>query len=128
MKKQIIIANVLFALAMIMAHGVLAAGSSVGPAVYLFLNEKDQDSGCKYLYSIYEGSKAGLPKGVKTARLDVNDTKNEPLFKRFDVRILPTVLFVNGKGEATKKIFGEGADTEKQLKAAFQKANEFVGK
>lgn len=123
------IAIVLTAFALLTGYGLVAETESAsGPAVYLFLNEKDQDSGCKSLYSIYETSRGQLPKGTKTERLDVNDKKNEPLFKKYDVRILPTVLFVKKGGKVTKQVVGEGAEIEQQLKAAFYKASELLGK
>lgn len=126
---QTFIAIVLTAIALLAGPGVIAADESAnGPAVYLLLNEKDQDSGCQSNYSIYESSKAKLPKGTKTARLDVNDKKNEPIFKKYDVRILPTVLFINKSGKVAKQIVGEGPEIEKQLKDAFQKSGELLGK
>lgn len=126
---QTFIAIVLTAFAMLAGPGLIAADvAASGPTVYLLLNEKDQDSGCQSLYSIYESSKTSLPKGIKTARLDVNDKKNEALFKKFDVRILPTVLFVNKNGKVTKKLVGEGPEIEKELKDAFQKSGELLGK
>lgn len=126
-QHKTIIALLIGAFLLITSWEVLAEpGNSQGPAVYLFLNERDQDSGCQSMYSVYESGKKKLPKGVKTGRLDVNDSKNESIFKKFDVRLLPTVLFLNKKGEVTKKVMGEGSEVEDQLLAAFKKADELL--
>lgn len=134
-KKNVILALVVLALAGVLvtklllktpfASSVKQAVDSTGPAIYLFLNEKDQDAGCRNIYSLFESNKKSLPPEVKTARLDIN--ADQTLFETFDVRILPTILFVNKKGEIKHKIEGEGDEVTEKIKDAFSNTGTILG-
>lgn len=94
------------------------------PAIYLFLDERDQDPECQVIYNLFEQKRNQLSEGIQTARLDVKG--DQTLFRKFMIRVLPTVLFIDENGQVAKKIEGEGHKVEVQLKNAFDQVRDLL--
>ncbi len=94
------------------------------PAVYLFLDESDQDGGCRRIYSLFEDARSTLPPGVHAARVNVNEDNG--LVGKFGVRVLPTVVFVDKTGKVVERIEGEGPEVETRLRSALAEAPQLL--
>lgn len=101
-----------------------AAAASGYPTVYLFYNAEDQDSGCKSIYDAFDQARSSFPKGIQSTK--INAGENEPLFQKYSVRVLPTVLFVDSKDEVKERIEGEGKEIERRLSGAFARAADIL--
>lgn len=95
------------------------------PTAYLFFNGKDQDSGCQALYGLFDQEAKALPPEVKIVRVDVN-SGDDTLIDRYQVRVLPTVLLVDAKGEVKERIAGEGTEVEARLRTVLARAREIL--
>ncbi len=92
---------------------------------YLFLNAKDQDSGCSRIYSLFQSEM--LPAGAKKVKVDIG-SEDQSLFKKYNVLVLPTILIVDAKEMVQGRIEGEGSEVEEKIKTVFQKTFHTAGK
>lgn len=89
-------------------------GQQAGPALYLFLDDRDHDAGCERVYAAFETAKTELPPGYDARRIDV---ELEPgLAEKFGVRMLPTILLVGSGGAVTGRVEGEGDEAQSKLR------------
>lgn len=77
-----------------------------GPALYLFLDDRDHDAGCERVYDAFEAAKKELPSGFVAMRVDAE--RQPDIAQKLGVRMLPTILFVGWDGAVVGRVEGEG--------------------
>ncbi len=87
---------------------------TAGPALYLFLNDRDHDADCERVYGAFEAAKAGLPAGFEAKRVDVE--RESTLAEKLGVRMLPTILLIDRNGAVTDRVEGEGEEAESKVR------------
>jgi len=81
-----------------------------GPAVLLF--KGDNSPGCRAIDKVISDAKIKY-KDINFMMMDWSD-KN-PLIKKYQVRFLPTVVFINKNNKEVRRIVGESAAVKKKL-------------
>lgn len=82
-----------------------------GPAVILFKGDNSGD--CRAIYKIVDDAR--LNHGDKINFIDTDWSEDNPLIKKYQIRFLPTVVFVDKNNAEVERIVGEGAAIEKKL-------------
>ena len=81
-----------------------------GPAVLLF--KGDNSPGCRAIDKVISDAEINY-KHINFMLMDWSD-KN-PLIKKYQVRFLPTVVFINNNNKEVKRIVGESPAVKKKL-------------
>ena len=102
------------------ANPAAPASSAVAkPVVYLFHDPSDQDAGCRRVYAYADRAETELAGKVDVRRPDVEREKD--VVAKFNVKVLPTVLFVSPTGEVMERCEGEDKETFAKLDQGFEK-------
>lgn len=104
-----------------------AANTSIaaGPAVYLFLNGKENNCECAEIHALFDQEVKTLSKGILSHRIDINGG-DKKLFEKYNVKLLPTILFVDAKGEVRERFEGEGKELMLKIKNSFRSATKIL--
>jgi thioredoxin 1 len=90
----------------------VASTAISGPTVILFRG--DNDPGCQSIYQLVDEAAAHHAKGIQFVQQDWSD--NNPLIKKYQIRFLPSVLFIDQDGQEKLRIVGESAAVHEKLK------------
>ncbi len=82
-----------------------------GPAVILFKGDYSAD--CRAIYKIVNDAK--LSNSGTISFIDTDWSEDNPLIKKYQIRFLPTVVFVDQNNTEVERIVGEGEAIEKKL-------------
>lgn len=89
------------------------------PTVYLFHDPSDQDAGCRRVYAYADRAEKELAGKVDVQRPDVE--RDKTVVEKFNVKVLPTVLYVSATGEVLERCEGEDKETFAKLDQGFEK-------
>ncbi len=90
----------------------MSAKAINGPAVILFRG--DNDPSCQQVYQLVEEAAAHHDKRIQF--VGVNWSDHNPLIAHYQIRFLPTVIFINQHDQEKLRIEGEGAAVKQKLK------------
>lgn len=96
-----------------------ASSAAARPVVYLFHDPSDQDAGCRRVYAYADRAEKELAGKVDVRRPDVEREKD--VVEKFNVKVLPTVLYVSATGEVLERCEGEDKETFAKLDQGFEK-------
>lgn len=82
-----------------------------GPAVILFRG--DNDPGCQRIYQLVEEASTRHDKRIQFVRQDWSD--ENPLIKQYQIRFLPSVVFIDQHGQEKLRIVGESPAVQQKL-------------
>lgn len=83
-----------------------------GPAVILFRG--DNDPGCQIIYQMVDEAATHHGQQIHFVRTDWSD--DNPLIKKYQIRFLPSVVFVNNQDKEIERIVGESPAVQQKLK------------
>jgi len=93
-----------------------------GPAVILFRG--DNSPSCQTIHQLVDDAAVLSGKQIYFAQLDWSD--DNPLIKKYQIRFLPTVVFVDRQDKEVGRIVGESPAVQKKLKQALTHIDELV--
>ena len=93
-----------------------------GPAVILFRG--DNSPSCQAIHRLVDEAAARQSKKIHFAQLDWSD--DNPLIKKYQIRFLPTVVFVNQQDKEVARIVGESPAVQQKLKQALDHVDELL--
>jgi hypothetical protein len=82
-----------------------------GPAVILFRG--DNDPGCQRISHLVEDAAAHRDQRIQFIRQDWSD--DNPLIKQYQIRFLPSVIFIDQHGQEKMRIVGESPAVQQKL-------------
>jgi hypothetical protein len=82
-----------------------------GPAVILFRG--DNDPGCQRIYQLVEDAATRHDSRIRFVRQDWSD--QNPLIARYQIRFLPSVVFIDQHGQEKLRIVGESPAVQQKL-------------
>ena len=85
-----------------------------GPAVILFRG--DNSSSCRIIRRLIDEAAARHGKQINFAKLDWS--ADNPLIQQYQIRFLPTVIFVDRHDKEVDRIVGESPEVQQQLAQA----------
>jgi thioredoxin 1 len=91
---------------------LVASAAISGPTVILFRG--DNDPGCQSIYQLVDEAAARQVKGIRFIQQDWSD--NNPLIKKYQIRFLPSVVFIDQDDKERLRIVGESPAVQKKLK------------
>lgn len=93
-----------------------------GPAIILF--KGDNSASCRKINLLIEQAKI---KYQNTINISLNDwSKDNHLVKKYNVLFLPSVIFIDSKGNEVKRIVGESLAVQKKLSQALSQADQLL--
>lgn len=95
-----------------------------GPAVILFKGDNSGD--CRAIYKIVND--AEIRYGDKITFIDTGWSEDNPLIKKYQIRFLPTVVFVDQDNIEVDRIVGEGETVEQKLKQRLDQIEDISGR
>jgi hypothetical protein len=93
-----------------------------GPAVILFRG--DNDPGCLKVYHLVEQTANHHNSEVQFIQVEWSD-KN-PLIKKYQIRFLPSVVFVDKNGHEADRIVGESAAVQQKLQQTLASVDDLL--
>jgi thiol:disulfide interchange protein len=93
-----------------------------GPAVILFKGDYSAD--CRAIYKIVNDAKIKHSDKINFIQTDWSD--DNPLIKKYQIRFLPTVVFVGQNNAEVERIVGEGATIEQKLEQRLEQVNDLL--
>ena len=94
-----------------------------GPAVILFKGDYSAD--CRAIYKIVND--AELKHGDNINFVQTDWSEDNPLIEKYQVRFLPTVVFVDQNNTEVKRIIGEGPTIEQKLEDTLDQIDNLFG-
>ena len=94
-----------------------------GPAVILFRG--DNSPGCRAIDQLVEQAAVRHGKQINFAQMDW--AADNPLIKKYQVRFLPTVIFVNKHDKEVGRIIGESPAVQQKLRQALAQLEDILG-
>lgn len=94
-----------------------------GPAVILF--KGDNSPSCQVIHHLVDQAAARYGQKINFAQLDW--AADNPLIKKYQVRFLPTVVFVNQHDKEVGRIIGESPAVQQKLRQALAQLEELLG-
>lgn len=88
-----------------------------GPAVILFRGDNDPD--CRAVYHLVDQAAARYGNGIHFVR--VARSSDNPLIKKYRIRFLPTVVFLDRHDKVVDRIVGESPKVRKELAHEFSR-------
>lgn len=82
-----------------------------GPAVILFRG--DNDPGCQRIYHLVEDAAAHHDQRIHFVQQDWSD--DNPMIKQYQIRFLPSVIFIDQHGQEKMRIVGESPAVQQKL-------------
>ena len=93
-----------------------------GPAVVLFRG--DNSLSCQAIHQLVNDAAAQHGDQIHFTQLDWAD--DNPLIKKYQIRFLPTVVFVDRQNKEVGRIVGESVAVQQKLKQALTHIDELV--
>jgi len=93
-----------------------------GPVVILFKGDYSAD--CRAIYKIVNDAK--LSNGDKISFINTDWSEDNPLIKKYQIRFLPTVVFVDQNNTEVERIVGEGEAIEKKLEQSLSQVENLL--
>ena len=93
-----------------------------GPAVILFRG--DNDPGCQTIYRLVDEAASRHDKQIQFVRLDWSDDNS--LIKKYQIRFLPSVVFVDKQDKEIDRIVGESPAVQQKLKQTLTHIDELL--
>ncbi|WP_434513427.1 thioredoxin family protein [Dechloromonas sp. ARDL1] len=101
------------------SHPAAVATAAVsGPQVVLF--KGDDSASCRAILRIVEEAEARYGERIGVTKVDWSP--ENPLIQAYQVRFLPTVVFVDSTGRERKRIVGESDAVQAELRQALAQA------
>jgi len=94
-----------------------------GPAVILFRG--DNSPSCRAVHQLVDQAKTRYGNQINFVQTDWS--ADNPLIKKYQIRFLPTVVFVDHKGHEAGRIIGESPKVQQKLKHAFTQLEQLLG-
>ena len=95
---------------------------TAGPAVILFRG--DNSPSCQAIHKLVDDAAARHGQQIHFTQLDWSD--DNPLIKKYQIKFLPAVVFVNRQNQEVGRIIGESAAGQQKLKQALTHIDELV--
>jgi len=95
-----------------------------GPAVILFRG--DNSPSCQAIHQLVDQAAARYDKQVHFAQLDWSD--HNPLIEHYQIRFLPTVVFVDRHDSEVGRIVGESPAVQEKLAQALTRLEDLLRK
>jgi len=92
------------------------------PAVILFRG--DNDPGCLTIYHLVEQTANHYNTEIHFIQVEWSD--QNPLIKKYQIRFLPSVVFVNRNGQEIDRIVGESPAVHQKLQQALAHVDELL--
>lgn len=89
-----------------------------GPRVVLFRG--DDSASCQTIHRIVEESEARFGGRIGVTKVDWSP--DNPLIQQYQIRFLPTVVLVDSNGRERKRIIGESAAVQTELRQTLAQA------
>lgn len=93
-----------------------------GPAVILFRG--DNDPGCLTIYQMVEQTANHHNSDIHFVQVEWSD--QNLLIKKYQVRFLPSVVFVNKNGQEVDRIVGESPAVQQKLQHTLDRVDELL--
>jgi thiol:disulfide interchange protein len=93
-----------------------------GPAVILFKGDYSAD--CRAIYKIVNDAEVKHSDKINFIQTDWSD--DNPLIKKYQIRFLPTVVFVGQNNTEVERIVGEGTTIEQKLEQRLEQVNDLL--
>lgn len=93
-----------------------------GPAVILFRG--DNSPSCQAIHHLVDQAAARHGKQINFAQLDWST--NHPLIKRYEIRFLPTVVFIDQHNKEVGRIIGESPAVQQKLAQALNQIEDLL--
>jgi len=93
-----------------------------GPAVILFRG--DNSPGCQAIHRLVDQVALRHGKQINFAQLDWSD--DNPLIKQYQIRFLPTVVFVDQHNKEVGRIVGESPAVQQKLRQALSAVEDLL--
>jgi len=94
-----------------------------GPAVILF--KGDNSAGCRAIHQLVDQAAARYGKTINFTQLDWS--ADNPLIEKYQVRFLPTVIFIDQHDKEAGRIMGESPAVQQKLEQALAQVNKLSG-
>jgi len=101
----------------------VAAKQVKGPAVILF--KGDNSSGCRAIHQLVDQAAARYGQTINFVQLDWS--ADNPLIKKYQIRFLPTVLFIDQHDKEAGRISGESPAVQQKLERALAGIDKLSG-
>ncbi|BCG65922.1 MAG: thioredoxin 1 [Methyloprofundus sp.] len=92
------------------------------PAIILF--KGDNSASCRKIHSLVEQAKSKYQDRIHVSLIDWSD--DNPLIKKYKIRFLPSVIFINSKGKEVARIVGESPAVQKKLRETLNQADQLL--
>ncbi len=93
-----------------------------GPAIILFRG--DNSANCRAIDHLVDQAAHRYQGQISVVRTDWST--DNPLIRKYRIRFLPAVIFVNGKNNEVKRIIGESPAVQKKLAQALNQARHLL--
>lgn len=93
-----------------------------GPAILLFRG--DDSAGCRAIQRLVENAARRYQGRIRVIQTDWST--DNPLIARYQVRFLPTVIFIDAHGDEAGRMIGESPATQAQLARALEAAGPWM--
>ena len=93
-----------------------------GPAVILFRG--DNDPGCQRIYQLVEEGAAQHDQRIQFIQQDWSD--DNPLIKKYQIRFLPSVIFIDQHGQEKMRIVGESPAVQQKLQQTMMNLEQWL--
>ena len=94
-----------------------------GPAVILFRG--DNSPSCRAVHQLVEQAKTRFGNQINFVQTDWS--ADNPLIKKYQVRFLPAVVFIDYKDNEAGRIIGESPKVQQKLKHALTQLEQLLG-
>gem|GEM_PF-6997753 len=94
-----------------------------GPAVILFRG--DNSPSCQAIHQLVDQAEVRYGNQINFVQTDWS--VNNPLIKKYQIRFLPTVVFVDYKNTEALRIIGESPTVQQKLKYALTQLEHLLG-
>lgn len=95
-----------------------------GPAVIVF--KGDNSPSCQAIHRLVD--QAAVRHGNKINFIQLDWDAENPLIKRYEIRFLPTVVFIDQRNKEVGRIIGESPEVQQKLGQALNQLEELLGK
>ena len=93
-----------------------------GPAVIMFRG--DNDPGCQTIYHLVD--EAATRHGTQIQFIQLEWSDNNPLIKKYQIRFLPSVVFVDKQDKEIDRIVGESPAVQQKLQQRLAHIDELL--
>ena len=94
-----------------------------GPAIILFRGD-DNDNNCRAIYHLVDQAAIRYQGRISVVRTDWST--DNPLIRKYRIRFLPAVIFVDRKNNEVKRIIGESPAVQTKLADTLNQAEQLL--